>query len=286
MLQKRMAIGLVLACALLPACNREDAADNKNASAPAGPVIEGRLHLTGSSTTAPLMAEIANRFQTLHPKVTINVEMGGSARGISDVRDGKADIGMVSRVITDKEEDLKGFPVARDGLGLLVHKDNPVTILTATQVADIFAGRIKNWSKVGGANASIIVINREEGRGTAELFTDHFKIKYSEMHQQIVLGDNSLVFDAVAAQPNAISLMSVIATENQAKAGVPVKLVALDGVAATRSNILSDNYPLARPLTLVTRGLPAGLVKSFIEFSLSPQAVGIIETMGYVPYLE
>jgi phosphate transport system substrate-binding protein len=285
MLQKRTTIALLLACALLTACNRKNATDHENA-APDGSAMEGRLHLTGSSTAAPLMAEIARRFQTLHPKVAINIEMGGSARGISDVRDGKADIGMVSRVVADKEQDLKGFPVARDGLGLLVHKDNPVTTLTATQVTGIFTGRIKNWGKVGGANAPIVVINRDEGRGFIELFTAYFKIKYSEMKRQTILGDNSPVFDAVAARPNAISLVSVVAAENQAKAGVPVKLVALDGVAATRSNILSGNYPLARPLTLVTRGLPAGLVEDFIEFSLSPQAVDIIETMGFVPYLE
>jgi phosphate transport system substrate-binding protein len=288
MLQQRTttALALMLVCALLASCNRQSGTDDRKASAPASSAIEGKLHLTGSSTISPLMLEIARRFQVLHPKVEINVEMGGSARGISDARDGKADIGMVSRVITDQEQDLKGFPVARDGLGLIVHKDNPVTTLTAAQITDIFSGRIKNWSKVGGASAPIIVINREDGRGSVELFTHHFKIKYSEIRAQAVIGDNSLVVDAVAAQPNAISLMSVVEAESNVKAGVPIKLVSLDGVAATRANILTGNYPAARPLTLVTRGLPRGLAKSFVEYSLSSQVVDIVEKMGFVPYQE
>jgi phosphate transport system substrate-binding protein len=218
--------------------------------------------------------------------VEINVEMGGSARGLSDTRDGKADVGMVSRVMTDNERDLKGFPIARDGLGLVVHKGNPVSALTSNQIVGIFTGRITNWSKVGGQNAPIIVINREDGRGSTDLFTQHFKLQYREIRAQAVIGDDVPVINAVAARPNAISMMSVIAAEIKANAGASIKLVSLDGVAATRANILTGNYPLVRPLTLVTRGLPRGLAERFIEYSLSPQVVDIVENMGYVPYQE
>ena len=94
------------------------------------------------------------------------------------------------------------------------------------------------------------------------------------------------MIDAVAAEPNAISIMSVVAAESKAKAYGSIKLVSLDGVAATRANILTGNYPLARPLTLVTRGLPRGLAENFIEYSLSPQVIDIVEHMGFVPYQE
>ena len=284
MLPPHAAAALALICASLASCQSENASDQ--AALPASAEIRGKLLLTGSNTIAPLMAEIAQRFQLLHPKVAINIEMGGSARGVSDARDGQSDIGMVSRVLTDKEQDLKGFPVARDGVGLIVHIDNPVTTLGAAQISDIFSGRIKNWNKVGGKNAPISVINRENGRGIVELFTQHFKITYGAIQAQAVVGDNALAIKAMTARPNAISMMSVIVAEGYIKAGVPIKLVALDGVAATRSNILTGNYPLARPLTLVTPMLPRGLAKSFIEYSLSSQVVDIVEKLGFVPYEE
>jgi phosphate transport system substrate-binding protein len=284
--RKKTPLALILICILLASCNRDSATGDEKTSAPANSGIEGKLHLTGSSITAPLISEIAKRYQALHPKVEIEVEMGGSARGLSDARNGNADIGMVSRVMTDKEQDVKGFPIARDGLGLVVNKDNPVTTLTEAQISDIFTGRIKNWSKVGGRSTPIILINREDGRGSVDLFTQHFKLAYSEIPAQAVIGDNALVIDAVAAQPNAISYMSVITAESNAKAGGSVKLISLDGIAATRANILTGNYPLARPLTLVTRGLPRGLAESFIEYSLSAQVVDIVENMGFVPYQE
>ena len=279
---------LILACILLAACDRESATpDGQASSAPASAEIEGKLHLTGSSTDAPLISEIARRFQTLHPKVEIKIQMGGSGRGINDVREGKADIGMISRVMTDKEQDLKGFPIARDGIGMIVHRNNPVTTLTTTQITDIFTGRIKNWREVGGRNAPIVVINRENGRGSIVFFKEYFRLRYSDIQSQIVLGaDNPAVIDAVAAQPDAISIMSIIAAENREKAGTLIKLVALNGVAATRDGILTGNYPLSRPMSLVTRELPTGLLKNFIEYSLSAQVVDIIENMGFIPYQE
>ncbi|MEB0011132.1 phosphate ABC transporter substrate-binding protein [Glaciimonas sp. Cout2] len=272
----------------LTACNRQNATDDSgaNGTAPAGSVLKGHLLITGSSTTAPLMAQIVKRYQLLHPNVNIRIEMGGAERGITDTRNGIADIGMVSRLVTDEDVYLKGFPVARDGAGLIIHKSNPVTSLTSSQITDIFRGRIKNWKKVGGVDAPIMVINREEGRGTVVLFMHHFKMNYSEMKAEQVLGENADVIDAVAASSNAISLMSVIVAEDQIRGSVPIKILSVDGIAATQANIFSGDYPLTRPLMLVTRGLPQGLAKKLIEYSLSPQVADIIDKMGFVPYQE
>lgn len=272
----------------LVGCDQQSAADQDNrvAIAPAGADMAGHLQLTGSSTTAALMQSIALRYQTLHPNVSITVEMGGAERGINDARNNKADIGMVSRLITDKDQYIKGFPVARDGAGFVVHKNNPVTSLSSAQIVGIFSGRIVNWKMVGGRDAPIVVFKRDEGRGTIAIFTHYFKLSYAAMKAQAIVGENADVIAAVVAQPNAICLISVIVAENDSRSGVPIKLIALNGIAATHANILNGDYPLARPLTLVTRGLPIGLAKNFIAYSLSPQVADIVEQMGFVPYQE
>ncbi|PUA20213.1 phosphate ABC transporter substrate-binding protein [Glaciimonas sp. PCH181] len=281
-------LAALLACISLASCD-DHSTDNRNdkaATVPAAAVMANHLKLTGASTTAALMKPIVERYQALHPEVSITIEMGGAERGVNDARNNMANIGMVSRLITDKDQDIKGFPVARDGAGLLVHKDNPVTSLSSAQIVAIFTGRIVNWKTVGGRDAPIIVIKREEGRGTVVLFMHYFKLTYADIKARAVLGENSAVIAAVVAQPNAISLMSVIVAEQDSRNGVPIKLIALDGIAATHGNILSGDYPLARPLTLVTRGLPEGLSKNFIAYSLSPQVADIVEKLGFVPYQE
>ena len=66
-------------------------------------IDSGRLQLTGSSTMGPLLAQIAERFEKLHPGVRIDVQTGGSSRGISDAARGLADIGMSSRELKPSE---------------------------------------------------------------------------------------------------------------------------------------------------------------------------------------
>src|SRR5207253_10728209 len=47
-----------------------------------------------------------------------------------------------------------------------VHRGANVTDVSARQLADIYAGRIVNWSEVGGANMRIKVVRREEADST------------------------------------------------------------------------------------------------------------------------
>ena len=246
----------------------------------------GRLLLTGSSTMAPLVTEIARRFQTLHPGARVEVQMGGSGRGIADARQGKADIGMASRALTEKERDLQGFPIARDGVALVVHKTNPVQSLTDRQVVDIYSGKITNWKQLGGHEAPILVVKAEAGRSSSELFIHYFGIGYDDIKAQRVVGDNPARIELVIENPDALLYMSVGEAERKAQAGVPIKLLPVGGVAATNRNIRNGNFPISRPLTLVTRELPKGLARTFIEFALSSQVTDLVLAHDFVPYLD
>ena len=86
--------------------------------------LSGKLLVTGSSTVAPLVSEIAKRFEELHPGVRVDVQTGGSGKGIADARVGVADIGMASRALEDDESDLVAHKIAADGVGLIVHETN------------------------------------------------------------------------------------------------------------------------------------------------------------------
>jgi phosphate transport system substrate-binding protein len=134
------------------------------------PPDAGKLVLTGASTVAPLAGEIGKRFESLHPGVRVDVQTGGSGRGIHDARQGLSDIGLVSRPLKDDEKDLIAFPIARDGVCVILHKSNPVSALTDAQVVAIYTGRTTTWKEVGGKDAAITVVNKAEGRSTLELF--------------------------------------------------------------------------------------------------------------------
>jgi phosphate transport system substrate-binding protein len=246
----------------------------------------GRLLITGASTMTPMVVAIGKRFSTMHPGVQIEVQTVGSAAGIDDVRKGRADIGMVARALTDNESGLYSFAIARDGICLIVHKDNPVRSLTNQQVFDIYTGKINHWSRVGGMDAPVVAINVREGLGSVELFTRYFGVKYADIKAQIVVGEDLERIKALIDSPNGITYVSIGTAQQQADTGAPIKLLPINGIAATTKNIRTGNFPISRPLVLLTKEVPTGLVKDFISYSLSSQITDIVSQHHFVPYLD
>jgi phosphate transport system substrate-binding protein len=250
----------------------------------AGDQLTGKLVITGSSTIAPLIAEIGKRFESSHPGVRVDVQTGGSSRGIADAREGLADIGMSSRLLKEQEKDgLVSYLFARDGVCFLVHKNNPVSELSDQQIRDIFTGKIANWKQIGGRDAPITVINRADGRSELELFSHHFQVKPTDLKAHLIAGENEQGIKTLAGNPNAIIYMSVGTSEYNAAQGLPLKLLPLNGVAATTENVRNGTFPFARPLVLITKSNPKPVTKEFIGFALSPQVHDLIKELSFVP---
>lgn len=242
-----------------------------------------KLTVTGSSTIAPLALEMAKAYEKKNPGVRIDVQSGGSSRGISDARKGLAEIGMVSRALTEEEKDLKGFPVAMDGVTLILNKKNKVSTLTNEQIIAIYTGKITNWKEVGGKDAAITVVNKAEGRSTLEVFLNYFKIKNSDIKASVVVAENEQGIKTVAGNPNAIGYVSIGTAEYDSKNGVAIKLLPMLGIAANTENVKNGQFPMSRILNFVTKTEPTGLQKKFIEFALSKEATDLIKKDYFVP---
>jgi phosphate transport system substrate-binding protein len=240
------------------------------------------LVITGSSTIAPLVAEIAQRYEREHPGVRIDVQSGGSARGISDVRGELADIGMVSRKLEGEEQALHAYPIARDGVGLIVNARNPVAALSDAQVAGIYRGEIESWADLGGRDARVVVVHKAEGRATLEVFLAHFRLDNREVQADVIAGENEQAIKTVAGNTDAIGYVSIGTAEADIEHGVPIRLLAAGGVAATLSNVSNGTYPISRPLNLVTRAPAQGLAQAFIEYVRSPAARDVFEAQSFV----
>ncbi len=244
---------------------------------------KGKLVITGSSTMAPLLLEIGKRFEATHPDTRIDVQTGGSSRGIADTINGLADIGMASRTLKAQEKHLHGSVVARDGIGIILHTSNPIQELTNTQVKSIYIGEITNWQHVGGPYAPITVVNKAQGRSTLELFLEYFQLSNRDIHAHVVIGDNEQGIKTVVGNPNAIGYVSIGTAQYDASHGLPIRLLPLHQVPASLETVRTGDFPLSRPLTLVTKSQPTGLIKTFIEFAQSPQVHDLIFKQYFVP---
>tara|TARA_R110001599_G_scaffold337686_1_gene556197 strand:- start:13976 stop:14788 length:813 start_codon:yes stop_codon:yes gene_type:complete len=241
------------------------------------------LTLTGSSTIAPLVLEIGKRFEQQNPGVRVDVQTGGSSRGINDARTGLADIGMVSRALHETEADLTAYTIAMDGVCMILHRDNSIDVLSNDQIRDIYTGKTRNWRELGGADLPITVVNKAEGRSTLELFLGYFGLKNSQIRASVVIGDNQQGIKTVVGNPGAIGYVSIGTAEYEEQHGLPLKRLRMNAIDASTAQVRAGRFPLSRPLNLVTQGEPKALVLRFIRFAQSPDVDDLVEGQFLVP---
>ena len=232
--------------------------------------------LAGSTSVQPFAEILAEDYMKLNAGVSIDVQGGGSAAGIMAASSGTADIGMSSRALSGDELNLWSVQIARDGLALIVNPKNTLTSLTLAQVRDIYAGTITNWNQVGVAGGKIHVVAREDGSGTRAAFESMIMGKTFITDRAIIQDSNGAVRQVVADDPFAVGFIS-LGLVNSA-----VKALELDGVAATRDNVVNGSYGLSRPFLFVARSEPVGQARQFVDFVLSDAGRKILDAEGLV----
>jgi phosphate transport system substrate-binding protein len=242
--------------------------------------LSGQLQMAGSSTVQPLAQALAEAFMAMNPDVEIDVQGGGSSVGVKSAAEGTTPIGNASRALKDSEmqeyPDLIAHTIARDGIAIAVHPDVPVDGVAKDEVRQVFAGEITNWSELGGPDEPIVVVSREEGSGTRGAFEDMVMDESVIVDTALLQPSNGAVKTTVASTPFAMGFLSFGYLDNS------VKTLTVDGVEASVANALSGEYPVVRPLNMITKGEPTGLAKAFLDFIFSDEGQAIVAE-DYIP---
>lgn len=233
--------------------------------------------LAGSTAFAPFAEKLGGLFMAGNPGIRISVQGGGSTVGIQSAQQEKAQIGMADVVKLPPEADgLTAVVVARDGIAVIVNPANTAANLSLDQIRDIFCGKVGNWKNVGGTDGAITLVSREAGSGTRSSF--------EQIVGNVKLGANALVQDSngsiretVASDPLAIGYLSHGLVNGK------IKALIVDGQPCSTEAILAGHYPLVRPIFLLTRGVPQGATKAFIDFIVSEAGQAQIRKDGLIP---
>lgn len=224
----------------------------------------------GAGTGAGLesLTALATRFQAKHAGVTFKLEDVGADTSIALVANGDADFGFLSRDLKPEERArLQSIPYAGTGTGLAVNTLNPIGALTTEQVRKIYSGEFRDWSQVGGQPGEIRPLVRESGSSTRASFEAYFfggKPTYGANVVEVV--DSGPTYQAVRAFKGALAMITIQKTTAEDQT---LRLLALDGIAATTRSVNSGAYPVRRPIILTvhpdaTKLKPA--VAAFFEF--------------------
>ncbi|MBI5680003.1 MAG: phosphate ABC transporter substrate-binding protein [Methanobacterium sp.] len=238
-----------------------------------------RIQIAGSTSVQPVAEKLAKKFGETHPNVRINVQGGGSSLGISSVSQGITQIGTSSRELTQKEKiGLNEYVIGKEGIVIAVNNQNNITYLNKTQIKDIFSGKVKNWKDVGGPDLEIHVITRESGSGTRSAFENLIMGKGIKIkNDAIVQSSTESVKQAVKQDPGAIGFVSLARMTND------VKALKIGGITPSEQTVSDGSYSLQTPFLFIVKGEPKGVVKEFIDFTLSPEGQAIVKGEKVVP---
>ena len=127
------------------------------------------LSVVGTGDGIELLRALSAAYAADNPDTTVVVPPSiGSGGGLAAVGGDKEVLARVARPLTESERalGLVSTPMFRLPSAFFVHRGANVTNVSARQLADIYAGRIVNWSEVGGADMRIKVVRREEADST------------------------------------------------------------------------------------------------------------------------
>jgi phosphate transport system substrate-binding protein len=256
----------------------------------AGPALAGVV-IKGSDTVLPLSQKEAEVYLQQNAAVSIAVIGGGSGVGIAALIDGTCDIAQASREIKSKEKrqakqkgvDALETVIARDGITVVVHPDNPVNQLTVEQIGRIFTGEITNWKDVGGENLPIVVYSRESSSGTYAFFREHVLGNKEYTSAALLAPATGAIVQSVSQTKGAVGYIGMAYMTDGIKALAVAQTAAGPFVEATPAAAGDGSYPIARDLYYYTNGEPKGDAKAFLDFVLSPEGQKLVQDVGYVP---
>ena len=268
----------------LAACGQQEAQAPAATSAPAETAalakLSGTVSTDGSTSMEKVIGALGEAFMEANPDVTFTYNPTGSGTGIQAVAEGRCDIGLSSRALKAEEKDsgLIETVLAYDGIAVIVNPENPVSDLTLAQIADIYTGKITNWSEVGGADMEIVLIGREAGSGTRSGFEEIVEVKDACQYRQ-ELSSTGDVITTVAQNPGAIGYASLASVKDT------VKALQVEGVTPSEATVKDGSYAIQRPFVLVTKeGVTLSeAAQAFFDYAASSEANEVITAAGVVP---
>jgi phosphate transport system substrate-binding protein len=311
----KLALFVIVVCLL--SCEKDESESNKF-------IIDGITKsnypkVDGSTSAQPLQSLIACKLigityewaydpiymhYTIYPPIQDNesfyfivnkVRNTGTHSSFINLINGDANIIIVAREASEYELEvarannvnLIQTPIAIDAFIFILNEENPVNILSTSQIRGIYTGAINNWSEVGGINERITPYKRNATSGSQVLMetlimNDNDMLELPEMEVSPTMWGP---FDLLSSNMNGICYTVYYYKEFMARAE-NVKHISIDGVYPDYNTLRSREYPYTTNVYAVIRDDLdiSSMAYSLYQLLLTRAGSNVIKESGYVPY--
>jgi len=280
------------------------------------------LTAAGATFPAPLYQRWFQDYAAKGHKVSYQAV--GSGAGVRQFTAGTVDFGASDGAVKDSKFPASGLVhIPMTGGAIVPAYNNPGcdAKMTQTQLADVFLGKITNWSTFGCADKSIKVVYRSDGSGTTQGFTNSLSAFSPEWKEKVGTGKavtwktgvgakgNSGVAAQVKQMDGSIGYLNygyvsggkfqqvalenkdgnyVLASAETSAAGLS-KIVLDDKLRGADANPSGENsYPIVSLTWILAypEHSKNGAVKDTLRYMLSEEAQSKADSLGYVPLPE
>jgi len=267
------------------------------APAPA-PTPPATVQVKGSDTIGgKLGQDLAQAFAARHPGIEVKWEALGSGTAFVGLLDGSAQLGAASRGVKENElaearklgVELREFVIGYDGIAVIVHPENPISELTIAQLSDLFTGKLRNWSEVGGPDLPVRLISRPSYSGTFSFFRDKVLRRGNDKGPEDyaagteTVEENGAILDKVAHERGAISYVGIGWVKPAVKTLGVAARAGQQAVRASVATVRDGSYPIYRPLLMYSRGEPHGPSRELLAFILASDGQQLVAKNDFVP---
>ena len=280
-----------------------------------------KLDAAGATFPAPLYTAW---FQAFNEETgnQVNYQAVGSGAGVRQFTAKTVDFGASDGAVSDAKKKLPMVHVPMTGGAIVPAYNYPGcdAKMTQTQLADVFLGKITNWSAFGCADKNIVTVHRSDGSGTTKGFTNSLSAFSPEWKKNVGIGKavawptgiggkgNSGVAAGIKQLDGAIGYLNYgyVVNSNdfqqvslQNKAGNYVTANAETSAAGLSRIVLDDQlrgadanpaganaYPIVSLTWVLAYPESAAGVKETLRYMLSEKAQPTFDGLGYVPLPE
>lgn len=241
---------------------------------------QATLTISGAGGTSAILKYLAEVYKQQHSDLGFNfLSGGGSSGGVQGVMESQLDLGAMSRPPKDSElaDGMTYLQFGTEKIVVATSQDLSITELTSEQVKDIFLGKIKNWSEVGGPDVAISVLVRDEEETNTKILRQEIFGDAAFSSGAVVFTSEGDIKAALSSTSYAIAYMAYGGVRLENLATKPLVIDGLDPAA------LNGGYPYTRPIGVAYLPANAAKVQPFLDFITSPEAQMLLEKHGITP---